>query len=249
MNTTANDKQGAPRRPAVLLSSGGMDSFLVGRRLPPGSVHVFVDVQQKYRAKEHAAAARVADECTAQFVPMDGAHIGAYEHPSGIIPFRNAELLLCAAQHGDHLYMGVLLGEINSDKSPEFLEAMERVLNISHRAQYWTEGRAFQIHTPLRGQTKSEAVRVYLHDERRPNLRALLATVSCYSASEGHCGRCPSCFKRWVALTNNGVTDPSFDDDPARWRTAAEWSAKLREYNPARRYEVMSALQAAGIVV
>lgn len=249
MNAAVRNGAGAPvRRPDVLLSSGGMDSFLVGRRIPPESIHLFVDVGQKYNAKESRAAIRVADACDARILSMQGAMLGRYEHATGIIPFRNAELILCAAQYGDHIYMGVLLGEVNSDKSHEFMSAMERVLDISHRAQYWTEGRTFKIHTPLRGQTKSEAVRWYLEHDRHPRVEDLLATVSCYSGSAGHCGACASCFKRWVALTNNRIVD-RFDANPVLWKSAAEWSEKLREYAPPRREEIASALRYAGVHV
>ena len=44
----------------------------------------------------------------------------------------------------------------------------------------------------------------------------LQLTVSCYSDTAIHCGSCPSCFKRYVAFTNNGI---EFDtlNDPISW--------------------------------
>ena len=47
-----------------------------------------------------------------------GSQIGPMEdEKSGIIPNRNAELILSAAMYGERIYFGVIKDEINSDKS------------------------------------------------------------------------------------------------------------------------------------
>lgn len=236
-------------RKSVILSSGGMDTFLLAQHLKRNGIeaaHVFVDVGQSYAQKEEAAAMFVAASVGAVFHRANGAQFARYEHPSGIIPFRNAELILNAAQYGDDIYMGVIADEINSDKSEEFMHAMVDVLNISHRGQYWTEGRSFKLHTPLREFTKSQLVGWYLDDGGYA--QALLRTVSCYDGGTQHCGRCASCFKRWAALVNNGLdTQGQFKADPATWHTPAQWAAKLREYPQRRAAEVLRALAAAGL--
>lgn len=184
----------------VILNSGGMDSFLLAVREDwRDAIHVFVDIQQPYKLKELISAQRIAQYCNTTLTEMRGAEIAFFEHPSGIIPFRNAEMILCAAQYGNEIGLGVIADEVNSDKSPEFFRAMERVLNISHAAQYWTEGRLHKIVTPLAGMTKAEHIKAYL--SRGGKMDALLATVSCYDGDQHHCGECASCFKRWVALT------------------------------------------------
>lgn len=236
-------------RKAVLLSSGGMDTFLLAHYLHRNDIeadHVFVDVGQSYAQKEEAAAMYVATNVGAVLHRTVGAQMARFEHPSGIIPFRNAELILNAAQYGDDIYMGVIADEINSDKSPEFMAAMTKVLNISHRGQYWTQGRSFRLHTPLRNYTKSRLVAWYLDEGGYE--KALLRTVSCYDGGMQHCGRCASCFKRWAALVNNGVdTQGHFKADPAQWRTPAQWAAKVRGYPRLRAAEVLRALAAAGL--
>ena len=56
----------------VLLSSGGMDSFLLAcEPLLAGAVHVFVDIGQKYVAKERKSAQFVAKHVGAKFVLYD----------------------------------------------------------------------------------------------------------------------------------------------------------------------------------
>lgn len=229
----------------VLLSSGGMDSYLLAHTPElAGAVHVFVDVGQAYRLKEIAAAGRVAESAGAELHVVKAANLAAFEHkPTGIIPFRNAELILCAAQYGEAIYLGVIADEVNSDKSPEFLAAMTAVLDISHRGQYWTEGRRFDLRTPFREHTKSQLVAEYLN--RGGNVPDLLATVSCYDGGDTHCGACSSCFKRWVALTNafgyDGTQIQTYRKHPGQHKGLAYWREKLASYPPSRAAEVEAA--------
>ena len=34
---------------------------------------------------------------------------------------------------------------------------------------------------------------------------SLLKSYSCYEGEEKHCGHCKACFRKWVALENNGI--------------------------------------------
>ena len=233
----------------ALLSSGGMDSFLLAHEpVLAGCLHVFVDVGQAYVAKELEAARYVA-ECTgADLVHVRGPNLCVHEHkPTGIIPFRNAELILCAAQYAEAIYLGIIADEVNSDKSPEFLAAMTDVLNISHRGQYWTAGRTFELRTPFREFTKSELVHRFLG--RGGDLKHLIKSVSCYDGGEYHCGKCSSCFKRWVALTNalgyDATDEQRFVEHPGRVHSLEHWRAKLASYPPSRLEEVERAYELA----
>jgi 7-cyano-7-deazaguanine synthase len=230
----------------VLLSSGGMDSMLLAQTVQTrGAIHLFVDIGQKYLEKELGAAQLVAEQAGAIFIAEKTMQLARFEHETGIIPFRNAEMILCAAQYGTDIYLGVIADEVNSDKSVEFCAAMEAVLNISHKKQYWTEGKQFRVLTPLREFTKSQLIADYL--QHGGSLPSLLKTVSCYSPSETHCGQCASCFKRWVALTNALQTDAAGEDcepylvHPARHREIGYWRQKLHGYPVNRLLEVESA--------
>ena len=228
----------------VLLSSGGMDSWLLAHEPElKGAVHVFFDIGQKYMKKERRAAMTLADEVGATFEFMGGPNLGEYEHSTGIIPFRNAQMLLLAGLYGEKIYFGVIADEINSDKSPEFVAAMQETMNISHRAQYWTHGKNYEILTPFREFTKSALVRRFL--DNGGSLDRLLASVSCYDAGAKHCGRCASCFKRWVALVNATNTDAwekwGFVHHPCIWKTKDEWYAKMRDYSDKRAEEIYGA--------
>jgi 7-cyano-7-deazaguanine synthase len=232
----------------VLLSSGGMDSYLVAH-LPEmhDAIHVFVDVGQRYAHHEREAALRLFRHLhlhrgwPVKFVEVNASNFARHEHSTGIIPFRNAELILNAAQYGTEIYLGVIADEINSDKSEEFLRAMETVLNISHRKQYWTEGKTFTMHTPLRCFTKAEAIKNFLRDKSN-SFSVLKQSVSCYS-EERHCGKCASCFKRWVALTVATGTDHGSDfiEHPGVYFQTLDMGG----YTPRRRDEILRAVEIA----
>ena len=254
MSTDGTTMMDAP----CVLASGGMDSFLAWRLFRPDAINVFIDIRQPYAGKESnaLAAIKTAYERTAKplappFITMSlsGGPFGRDPMPSGIILHRNALLILAAARLFNDITMGVLADEINSDKSPEFLSAMETVLNISHRGQYWNGGHGvtYNISTPTRDYTKSELVAEYLA-QGHPT-EPLLATVSCY-ADDSHgkqCGACPSCFKRWVALTNNGLPG-SFTGNPARWGVDNGILRKAMDgtYGERRANEIKQAYQKAG---
>ena len=234
----------------VILNSGGMDSALMMYYLrktigADQLLSVFVSVKQKYEKKESTSAANLASRMGIEHVKMQGGHIANFEHSSGIIPFRNAELILNAAQYGDDLYLGVLKDEVNSDKSEEFLSAMVQVLDISHTAQYWTKGRKFRIHTPLKQATKTEHLaNVYANGSQKDWL-AVLNTVSCYSDTKTHCGACPSCFKRWVALAivTGKLQVEEYATSP--WLYMTEEQVMSKTWSHDRKNEVLLALSLA----
>lgn len=232
----------------VILNSGGMDSFFVAIENPE-AVHVFVDIGQAYLKKELHSAARIAQHVGTDLNVVKGAQIARFEHkPSGIIPLRNAELILCAGQFGDDILLGILANEVNSDKSQEFLRAMECVMTISCRPQYWSDGRSFRIHTPLGTRSKVELVRGLwrTHGPDSAHWKAMMQTVSCYDGGERHCGRCPSCFKRWVALTVATGRDHGalFETHPAQPQPLSYWQAK--GYNAQRIEEIEAAYAVIG---
>ena len=229
----------------VLLSSGGMDSFLLAHEPElKGAIHVFVNIRQKYLDKEIVAAEKVAYLAGARFAVVRSLNMSIYEHPSGIIPFRNAELILCAAQQGNQIYLGVIADEINSDKSVEFCTAMEQVLNISHKKQYWTEGVDYSIRTPFRHYSKTQLLERYFANGGR--MGDVLQSVSCYDGGAMHCGRCASCFKRWVALVNvttcNNWDIWGYAADPYMWQNTGYWYSKFAEYTKERAEEINRAL-------
>ena len=203
---------------SVILASGGMDSFITWFLYARYAENIFVDLGQPYREKEMDSLAKLSSQVSGFKVhAVSGPNWSAHELPNGIIPMRNAMLVLMAAQYGDDIILGVLEGEVNSDKSPEFMQAIGATMSISGRGQYWNDyrGISYNVRSPIIGLTKTQLIRRYIADGG--NVDNLLLTVSCYSGSGGkQCGACVSCFKRWVALTNNKI-DEEFDVDPKNY--------------------------------
>lgn len=232
-----------------VLNSGGMDSFLAWSlesqkaSWPAAPHNVFVNIGHNYAAREREALLSLAHHnARFQWIEVEGPRIGQLETPSGIIPNRNAELILAASTAGySNIMLGILHGEINSDKAPEFLGAMQTMLDITWRQQYWNAApRLHRVWSPIRHLTKTELVAAY--GKSGGSVHALLATVSCYAGTELHCGQCASCFKRWVALANNGVTQP-WEEHPLTWDEVSSIQRKAQDgtYDARRAAEVNAA--------
>lgn len=239
----------------VLLSSGGMDSYLLAclPALRDNAVHVFVNMCQPYWQKEQRSALRTAQQTGGQFIRVHTTRLDQFEdRKTGIIPFRNAMLLLNAAQYGDRIHFGVLHGETVGDKSVSFFRSLENAMNMSLTGTVRSES-DMRIVTPFSKKTKADCIVDYLRDGGE--LAPLLATVSCYSELDGesqHCGTCPSCFKRWVALTCALAVDvctrypKHFLHHPAQWQTRAYWQTLCKlKYSKQRAAETIRALDLA----
>ena len=237
-----------------VLSSGGMDSYLAWvtavQYIEPFTQNVFVNIDQKYVDRERRALQRIAalnPEFT--FIEAKGPPIGAMELPSGIIPNRNAELILAASTVGfSDIMLGVLHGEINTDKGEDFMRSMQTMLDLVWAEQYWNDtARYHRIFSPIRHWTKSALVADYIASGGAT--APLLATLSCYAAGEDdvHCGACPSCFKRWVALVNNNLHDQEWRRNPREWSELPAIISKCYDgtYDEHRANEILSAINAA----
>ena len=216
----------------VLLFSGGMDSFMAWRLLGhPRCLYVALDHRYQFRELE---TIQVLTELTKRLPQsldveiINRLSLGDLEQPDGFIPLRNLLLAACATLSGaSTVYLGGLRGESSRDKSRRFFRDASRLLTF-------LEGRPVQVQAPFRHMTKTQLVRTYLR--RFPDGPfALLATRSCYAEFSMQdvvgCGRCMACFRRWVAMTNNGITE-AYQETPWTWNVVQSrdwpaWRAKL----------------------
>jgi 7-cyano-7-deazaguanine synthase len=232
----------------VILNSGGMDSYLLWYlffKNDEDCLNLFVDLGHKYATKERSAVVALGlRHDTFRVEGVQGPDIGGHEDASGIIPNRNGLLIMQAAMYSEHIHLGVIADEINSDKSADFLSCMQLALNLANRKQYWrTRDSDYQIHTLLRPYTKSDLVHRYLSCGGKPE--DLAVTISCYHPTERHCGDCPSCFKRWAALRNNRIeASHTWGSDPRAWAYANGIVDKCHDgtYAHRRRNEILRAL-------
>jgi len=226
---------------AVLLFSGGLDSLIYWHLLdkPPC---IYVCLGHRYEGLELETIASLKTTCPDLEVNVikHRLHLGDIEREDAYIPLRNLLLVEAASLEPsvNNIYLGALAGESSRDKSGRFFRDTKKLLSFLHR-------RPVGVFAPFRHLTKTQLVALYL---QRGYLSELLKkTVSCYR-QDGFCGECRSCFRRWVAMSNNGLIE-SYRHNPQQflvgnWKSwfsgllkiaLTEWPAVLRNNHDAWR--------------
>lgn len=220
----------APR--AVLLLSGGLDSYTAGALMRERGfeLHALSVLYGQRHAREiHAARAVAADLGVARHielevdlrrfggssltsdmpVPVDRA-IVPDEIPSTYVPARNTVMLSLALAWAETLGSSDLVIGVNAldysgypDCRPEFVAAFEALARLATKAG--VEGRPLTVHAPLQHWSKAQIIR----EGQRLGLNYGL-THSCYSPPpDGRpCGRCDSCLLRAAGFAEAGLADP-----------------------------------------
>ena len=219
-------------RPAVVLLSGGLDSYTAGAIAKSDGFSLYaltVDYGQRHvreieSARLVATALDVARHLelsvdlraiggsaltTDEAVPRDR-DFAAPGIPSTYVPARNTIMLSLALGWAEVVGSTDIVIGVNAldysgypDCRPEFIAAFERVAALATRAG--AEGAAFRIHTPLIALDKAAIIR------RGAALGLDYGiTMSCYDPSpEGRpCGRCDSCRLRAKGFHEAGIADP-----------------------------------------
>ena len=185
------------RGKSVLLYSGGMDSLMIDYLLKP-DVLLNISMNSAYDARERESFP------DGEYVFLDNViDLGRYERDDAIIPNRNAHLVLLASHYGETIWLGSVSGDRSFDKDELFYSHMETLLNHMWQPQHWTKERRFTISSPFKDITKTRLVQEYLYSGGKSE--SLLKSYSCYEGEEKHCGQCKACFRKWVALENNGI--------------------------------------------
>lgn len=219
--------------PAVLLLSGGLDSYTAGAiaRAEGFTLYALTIRYGQRHVQELAAAQAVAralgvvrhlvlDVDLAAFggsslttdapVPKDRP-IDPEEIPSTYVPARNTVFLSLALAWAEVLGAHDIVIGVNAldysgypDCRPEYIEAYERLASLA--TARGTRGERFRIHAPLQHMTKADIIR------RGLSLGLDYAlTHSCYDpAPDGcPCGRCDSCVLRGAGFAELGLNDPA----------------------------------------
>lgn len=211
----------------VVMVSGGVDSTLCWHKT--GGIPVFFDLNQPYVEKEKQAVARLFGDALVS-VKIDNEVAGTAMNP--FIPARNLFFASYAAMrfNADEIYMAGLKDDNVVDKSPEAFEEMSKILT-------WFSKKPVKVLSPFWQRTKGQIIADFLDGGGDPQV--LLDTVSCYDG-EGlsHCGKCPACFRRWVALESNGVKAGPIDRG-----IAIRYLAKIHDYDIDRRNRTFIALR------
>jgi len=220
-------------RPAVVLLSGGLDSYTAGAIAKSEGFPLYaltVDYGQRHVREIESArlVARALDVArhlelavdlraiggsaltTDEAVPRDR-DLAAPGIPSTYVPARNTIMLSLALGWAEVVGSTDIVIGVNAldysgypDCRPEFIAAFERVAALATRAG--VEGAAFRVHTPLIALDKAAIIRRGVALGLDYGL-----TTSCYDPSaEGRpCGRCDSCRLRAKGFHEAGIVDPA----------------------------------------
>ncbi len=222
----------ADRRDAVILLSGGLDSFTAGAiaRNRHFELHaVTVRYGQRHDRELYAARAVASALGVTRHieVAVDLGMIGgsvltgmgpvpkdrpldAGAVPDTYVPARNTVLLSLALGWAEVLGATDLVIGANAvdysgypDCRPEFIAAFERLANLATKAG--AEGARFRIHAPLIDMSKAQIIQQGLALGLDYGL-----THSCYDPRPGGlpCERCDSCRLRAAGFSDVGVPDP-----------------------------------------
>jgi 7-cyano-7-deazaguanine synthase len=220
-------------RPAVVLLSGGLDSYTAAAiaRGEGFALHALTIRYGQRHAQEIASARAVAkwlgvrqhielavdlsvfggsSLTSALPVPKDRA-IDAADIPSTYVPARNTVFLSLALAwaevlHARDIFIGVNALDYSGypDCRPEFIAAFEQLASLA--TAEGVQGARFTIHAPLQMLSKAEIIRRGLALGLDYGL-----THSCYDPlPDGRaCGRCDSCVLRAAGFAEVRAADPA----------------------------------------
>jgi 7-cyano-7-deazaguanine synthase len=219
-------------RPAVVLLSGGLDSYTAAAIAKAdgfalNALTIFYGQRHAREVESARAVAKVLGVVRHQELTVDLRAIGgssltsdldvprdrdltATGIPSTYVPARNTIFLSLALGWAEVLdardiFIGVNALDYSGypDCRPEFVRAFESVANLATRAG--VEGAGFHVHTPLISLTKAAIISRGIALGLDYGL-----THSCYDppASGQPCGRCDSCVLRARGFAEANASDP-----------------------------------------
>ena len=179
----------------VVPISGGLDSTIAHsmaqRNNPEIKITaVYFDFGQEYKTKEINALRNLGIDFHVEV-------LGDFQAFKHIIPARNLAILLRSAEiagAGGEVHFGSVMGEMppmGGDKSLRFITAMSRYLLNYYSVRLRT----------MSADTKAGWIRSVLPSI---TLDYLLKTVSCFSETAIHCGKCQACLRHYIAFAYNG---------------------------------------------
>ena len=228
----ASSSKASSVRPAVLLLSGGLDSYTAGAIAKGEGLRIHAltvrygqrHIREIESARAVAAALDVArhielDVDLSAFggssltsdapVPKDR-RIDASDIPSTYVPARNTVFLSLALGWAEVLGAHDIVIGVNAldysgypDCRPEYVAAFEALASLA--TARGVQGERFRIHAPLQHLTKAQIIGRGIELGLDYGL-----THSCYDPGpEGRaCGRCDSCALRAAGFAEAGVVDP-----------------------------------------
>lgn len=222
------DHKDNPRPGTCLLYSGGMDCLMLAQVYRPQHL-LYIRTGSDYEKVEaDRMLGRVVNQLVhegTQVHTLGMEFLRTFERDDGICPSRNAYFTLAAANYADTVMMGTVYGDRTTDKDEEYGHRMERLMDHLYMRSHWCAGRNVRLCMPAYNHTKTELVAEFLQHGGKPE--DLLESWSCYGTGPVHCGQCKPCFRKWVALENNGITP-----EAPYWKTHPSMAPWLTDLLP-----------------
>ncbi|MEM3112440.1 MAG: 7-cyano-7-deazaguanine synthase [Candidatus Anstonellales archaeon] len=225
----------------VVLFSAGIDSLATALKLPDATM-LYFKAGFSHTNKDLRAISKISRLLKRKIIVDDSLNLGKFETQNFDPIFcKNLLFATIAGNYGDEIYLGAIRGDNALDKNPEAFKEMSKIL---------TElgGKKLLVKSILWNKTKTEIIKDVLTYPKGKEL--LLSSVSCYAPTTKHCGKCGSCFRRWVGMVNNNI-DEKYENNPAEWGRVPVYIQKMKKglYDFKRTKETFAALRKVEIAI
>jgi len=221
----------------VILMSGGLDSSIAYHYAQKECgickddiMCIWFDIGQPYAQKEKKSLDELGIPYTTMKLDLirdEFDNIPTTEFPGQIIPGRNLIFATIAASFGKEIWLMALDSETHKyakerDKSERFFEDTTELLTYI----FDISRKETDITSPFFAMTKVEVVEWALKNGLSEDW--LKKTSTCYDGEVRNCGKCSTCFKRWVAMTVNGINE-EYETNPWESEDAKELINKYKK--------------------
>lgn len=232
----------------IVLFSGGMDSLITAQSLHVVNALdqlVYCNIGHKYSSVESARALNLAHNIYSNIpmVILNNIDLGLYERSNAHIPLRNMYLIMNAVNYGllkfpdDELSLWLTVQKDETsipDRTPYFFSMMTSLMS-EHAEKFAL------VQSPFFEMDKTSMVGYYLQKLNGTKDILVNHSYSCFVGGEIECGDCPACFRKWVALKNNGI-DGNFNVNPLLSKTAERYVKELDHYPLSRQSRIKQAM-------
>lgn len=190
----------------ILLVSGGIDSTIMmteAARINLPCELLYVMCGESYENEELLKLQTFIEKYKIPY-RLNIINISGISRYDRFVPNRNMTIASIAVTSlgADEILLAGLKDDNVVDKNDRAYAAMSNMLSEF-------SGKEVTVKSPYSDITKGELIRRFVSSNSEEvnalHIAMLQDTYSCYSSEEGHCGCCPACFRKFVALESNGI--------------------------------------------
>jgi len=251
----------------AIMWSGGMDTTIAwfyamkNEYKPEDVVMIHLAIGEPYEEKQQKAIKMLSPYIESDILMFDfdllRKEIGNVPTPDKqIVPGRNLLIAYLGAFFADRVWLGALDGEMHRympDKNMVFFQLTSGILS-------YIMDKDIVVETPFATMSKSEVLKWMVDMYGKEYTEEVISkTVTCYDPDEWACGKCSTCFKRWIAYVNAGLDWSKYwKVNPAESEVAKSLVRKYKEaerkgeyshYSRKRIRETFEALRKMGVEI